>query len=576
MSIVSYLWMVLYFCCLFSYPSLLELHYSGRMSKSQTTREQAMEVGLLVREAEWRIDTELFLDEYPRWKLGAPHWSVILHEMFLQAAEQGWKEAERLICQGHCGSVSRPDLEADQSTMELMGYRTSHKEIWDIYHSVYLLKRSPGLPPCGSQWRREAIHDILSSLRSQLHWWVYPATASETWGPVDKHQSRPRRGDSYEEVLQEVRTAHQRVLEATQVLKSDIERLSWGMRDMPLTHFYSHSRSCPQSHSLDRWLRSPSRSQQGRRVTFWEPEAEPDPKESGESYPPKPSIIDVDTWLDWQAHQLDMPCWWMELTAIPGVEDPWKLTQKIQASFSIPEVRSRVFLGQDYTAPPAPKCLTQHVFLLDELSYQDVWHQPFLLTVAYAWGLQYWAEELNPPENPDFHPLARSVIELREREKEHVMFTKWDVNQGVGRVNLGAASQWPQTSSTSFRRMDPPLSPRPTPVGDQPVEQNTSFMEATTHTASPAMSRVELTRPITPLDRMEGENWYIQAVTVSIRQLNLGTTSVDLRESVTASPGKGAFQNPCMVAVLLGPAKRAISGQGTIVKELEVWCRMLN
>ena len=35
--------------------------------------------------------------------------------------------------------------------------------------------------------------------------------------------------------------------------------------------------------------------------------------------------------------------------------------------------------------------------------------------------------------------------------------------------------------------MDPPLSPRPTPVGDWPVEQNTSFMEATTQTASPAM-----------------------------------------------------------------------------------------
>ena len=135
------------------------------MSKSQTAREWAMEVRLLVREAEWRIDAELFIDEYPRWELGAPHWSVILHEMFLHATKQGWKEAERLV---HQGSVSRPDLEADQSTMELMGYWTCHKEIWDIYHSVYLLRRSPGLPPCGSQWRREAICNILSSLRSQL------------------------------------------------------------------------------------------------------------------------------------------------------------------------------------------------------------------------------------------------------------------------------------------------------------------------------------------------------------------------------------------------------------------------
>ena len=103
-------------------------------------------------------------------------------------------------------------------------------------------------------------------------------------------------------------------------------------------------------------------------MTFWEPEVELDPEEGGENYPLEPSIMDVKIWLDWQACQLDMSCWWRELTAIPGVEDPWKLTQKIWASFSIPEVRSRVFLGQDYTAPPAPKCLTQNMFLLDELS----------------------------------------------------------------------------------------------------------------------------------------------------------------------------------------------------------------
>ena len=51
-------------------------------------------MGLSVREAEGRIDTKLFLSEYPWWELGAPHWSVILHEMFLYAAEQGQKEAE--------------------------------------------------------------------------------------------------------------------------------------------------------------------------------------------------------------------------------------------------------------------------------------------------------------------------------------------------------------------------------------------------------------------------------------------------------------------------------------------------
>ena len=75
------------FYCLFSYPGLLELHYGGRVKKSQIAKEWARETGLLVREAEWRIDVELFLNEYPRWELGAPHWSIILYEMFLHAAE---------------------------------------------------------------------------------------------------------------------------------------------------------------------------------------------------------------------------------------------------------------------------------------------------------------------------------------------------------------------------------------------------------------------------------------------------------------------------------------------------------
>ena len=94
-------------------------------------------------------------------------------------------------------------------------------------------------------------------------------------------------------------------------------------------------------------------------------------------------------------------------------------------------------------------------------------------------------------------------------------------------------------------------------------------MEATAQTASPAMSRVELTRPIAPPDRMEEENWYVLVMTASIRQLNLEITSVDLGEMVTALPRRGAFQNPHMVDVLSGPARGVISGQGAIVKELE-------
>ena len=127
-------WSVFY--CFFSYSTLLELHHGGSVGIAQ---KQAKETGTSVREAECRIDVRLFLNEYPRWKLGTLHQSVILHEMFLHAAERGQKEAEHMVCLGHQGSASEPDSEAGHSAMELVGYWTSCKEIQDIYQSVYLL-----------------------------------------------------------------------------------------------------------------------------------------------------------------------------------------------------------------------------------------------------------------------------------------------------------------------------------------------------------------------------------------------------------------------------------------------------
>ena len=74
----------------------------------------------------------------------------------------------------------------------------------------------------------------------------------------------------------------------------------------------------------------------------------------------------------------------------------------------------RAFLEQEYTVPPAPKCLNRNTFLLDELSYQDIWQQPTLLMVAYTRSLQYWVEKLKLPSSLDLHLLAGSIVELKE------------------------------------------------------------------------------------------------------------------------------------------------------------------
>ena len=50
-----------------------------------------------------------------------------------------------------------------------------------------------------------------------------------------------------------------------------------------------------------------------------------------------------------------------------------------------------------------------------------------LLTIAYAWCLQHWAEKHNLPRNPDFCPWAESMRELWQTVQEYVDISYQDV-----------------------------------------------------------------------------------------------------------------------------------------------------
>ena len=164
-------------------------------------------------EAEHLLDIGLFLDKYPRWELGMPHRAVILHEMFLHAADKGWKEAEWMVHWGLCGSVHDSGSEADQSAMELVGYHTSQSEMRDIYQSIYLLRRTLGLPPCGAQSRRKAIQDILSSLKGRLH-----RCGCSTFVRNLEPQERQVGSNQWGSCEEALRVAHQRALDTTKLL----------------------------------------------------------------------------------------------------------------------------------------------------------------------------------------------------------------------------------------------------------------------------------------------------------------------------------------------------------------------
>ena len=159
------------------------------------------------------------------------------------------------------GSVPEPEPRADQSAMELVGYQTSRKEMRDIYHSVYLLRRTPGTPSCGEQERRRVIHDILTSLMV----WLQRQTQPTVTGDVSPHAGEwvglGQQG-SYKVALW---AACHRVLETAKALQSDLERLRSEQRRRSRARSQSQSRGQSKTHSRSQ-SRTHSRGQSRNHV----------------------------------------------------------------------------------------------------------------------------------------------------------------------------------------------------------------------------------------------------------------------------------------------------------------------
>ena len=139
--------------------------------------------------------------------------------------------------------------------------------------------------------------------------------------------------------------------------------------------------------------------------------------------------------IEWRGCRVHTPDWWQELVRIPGIKDFQELTQKIRASFELPQVKSKAQdVKNDYLAPPAPKCIHQKEFLPPQnpmLPSQDFREGQSQKTLAYAQALQYWAEKANPPMPGQPYLLARCVLELRRVMKLYMAFSNDTILEGA-------------------------------------------------------------------------------------------------------------------------------------------------
>ena len=79
------------------------------------------------------------------------------------------------------------------------------------------------------------------------------------------------------------------------------------------------------------------------------------------------------------------------------------------------------------------------------------------------------------------------------------------------------------------------------PLGNEPSEPDTDFIEDTTQTVFPATTDAEPIRHTTPPVGMEGENQYLLVITALIGQLSLESASNGLEGSSTALCGGDTF-----------------------------------
>ena len=149
--------------------------------------------------------------------------------MFQHASEQGWKEAECMICQGCQHGLPKLEPKADVPAIQLVGPQTSREEFESLYYEVYKLWRLPGSLP----GEPELVAEMVSSLEDCQGWGrgktlqtMGEPNPTHVWPPRRRTPRRGRRDASVERSLTEVGETHQKAMVMAATLEEEIEQLS--------------------------------------------------------------------------------------------------------------------------------------------------------------------------------------------------------------------------------------------------------------------------------------------------------------------------------------------------------------
>ena len=154
---------------------------------------------------------------------------MMLYEMFHHATDEGRKEVEQTVHQGHLKGLPKLDPEVDLSAIQLVSPHTSKEELWSLYLEVYKQQRLPGLPP----GEPELLEEIVSSFNDSHQGWKQRRALETTawyqidkciWTPKNCPPERERKESSVtKRNLANVRNTHQKALATVAALEEEIE-----------------------------------------------------------------------------------------------------------------------------------------------------------------------------------------------------------------------------------------------------------------------------------------------------------------------------------------------------------------
>ena len=77
------------------------MRYENRMAKAAAAKKLTKERNISVREAEWQLDANAYLEEQWQWAPDGLHHEYLCQQMFLYVTATGWSKQNDTICWSH-------------------------------------------------------------------------------------------------------------------------------------------------------------------------------------------------------------------------------------------------------------------------------------------------------------------------------------------------------------------------------------------------------------------------------------------------------------------------------------------